>query len=171
MAPGALLAALLVLAPAEAPPAATGSDAERLFEALKGLEGDWVSLGEDGRAGDEVVLSYRVAAGGHAVLSTEFPGTDHEMITVYHRDGAGVAMTHYCSLGNRPRMVARSFAGRSAEFECAEGSELDAAGAKHVHRGRFVFHGEDEFESSWVLHDQGEPVWNAEFHVVRRREF
>ena len=172
MSAAGLLTALLLLGPAAAPPAAPAGDAaDRLLAQLEALEGDWVEVGEDGRAGDEVVLTYRVVAGGHAVMSTEFPGTEHEMITVYHREGEGVAMTHYCALGNRPHMVARSFAGGKAEFECAKGSELDAQSAKHVHHGTFVFHGKDEFESAWVLHDGGEPVWTAQFHVVRSRDF
>ena len=29
-----------------------------------------------------------------------------EMITMYHPDGDGLALTHYCMLGNQPRMKA-----------------------------------------------------------------
>ena len=45
-------------------------------------------------------------AGGSAVQETQFPGTPMEMVSVYHLDGADLVMTHYCVLGNQPRMKA-----------------------------------------------------------------
>ena len=36
-------------------------------------------------------------------LETEFPGTEHEMVTVITQDGADLALTHYCMLGNQPQ--------------------------------------------------------------------
>ena len=57
------------------------------FECLKGLAGDWIAA-EDGemfRKGD-VVSRYSVAASGSAVVETAFPGSPHEMVTVYHAD-------------------------------------------------------------------------------------
>ena len=152
-------------------PTLKGDSAQALFERLKALEGEWVAMGEDGKPTDEVVLIYHVVAGGHAVMSTEFPGSDHEMITVYHPEGNGLEMTHYCALGNRPNMVARSFKGEDAVFECKKGSDLDQAKAKHMHHGTLQLSGPDEMRSAWVLHDGGEAVYTAEFHVVRRRDF
>lgn len=154
---------------AQAPP--SGASADALLERLKGLAGEWVKVGEDGQPTDEVLLIYRVTAGGHAVVSTEFPGSPHEMVTVYYREGDGLAMTHYCAIGNRPHMVARSFSGTKAEFECEEGSTLDRTKAHHVHHGTFVFEGENELRSAWAFHDGGQAVGVAEFHVVRRRDF
>jgi hypothetical protein len=36
-----------------------------------------------------------------------------------------------------------------------------------VHHGTVRRVGSDEMKSEWVLHDGGEAVWTAEFHVVR----
>lgn len=165
---GALLLGLLLAGPALAGEGwVEGERADALIEHLKGLEGEWRAVGEDGQPTDEVVLIYRVVAGGHAIMSTEFPGTVHEMITVYHREGDGVEMTHYCALGNRPNMRARSFEHGTAVFECRDGAALDRSRAKHMHHGTMRRVGSNEMKSEWILHDGGEAVWTAAFHVVR----
>src|SRR5262245_32281969 len=76
------------------------------FAALKGLVGDWVVLGKDGKPTDAIVSSFRVTAGGNTVQETLFPGTDKEMVTMYHLDGEDLVLTHYCMLGNQPRLRA-----------------------------------------------------------------
>src|SRR4029077_1754769 len=68
------------------------------FEALKKLAGDWVELGTDGKPTDKIVSSIRVTSGGNTVQETLFPGSDHEMVTMYHLDGADLILTHYCHL-------------------------------------------------------------------------
>ena len=80
------------------------STASQRFEALKKLAGDWVEVGKDGKLTDKVVSTLRVTSGGTAVQETIFPGSDHEMVTMYHLDGADLVLTHYCMLGNQPRM-------------------------------------------------------------------
>ncbi len=49
-------------------------------------------------------------AGGHAVEEREMVGSPHEMLTIYHMEGSDLVATHYCMLGNRPRMTARPLA-------------------------------------------------------------
>jgi hypothetical protein len=76
---------------------------ERL-EFLKGLQGSWV-----GQFGDEMGeqrYEFRVTAGGHAVEEREMLGTPMEMLTVYYLEGEDVVGTHFCMLGNRPRVKA-----------------------------------------------------------------
>src|SRR5437868_15224505 len=76
------------------------------LERLKKLAGTWVAADKDGKPTDQVVSVIKVTASGSAVHETLFPGQAHEMVSVYHRDGADLVMTHYCSLGNQPRMKA-----------------------------------------------------------------
>ena len=76
------------------------------LEALKKLAGDWVAVGKDGKATAKVISSIRVTSAGTAVQETLFPGSDHEMVTMYHLDGDDLILTHYCSLGNQPRLRA-----------------------------------------------------------------
>ena len=89
------------------------------LEFLRQLEGRWVAPASDeAPAGHE--LSFHVTAGGHAVEEREFIGTPMEMLTVYHMDGRELAATHYCVLGNQPRLTAAAgLADDTLSFGCA----------------------------------------------------
>ena len=85
-----LLGALVATAFAEetstkAPKA--GIDAKTAFEKLKTLDGDWKVDAEGGHAPKGGKISYKVTAAGSVVMETQFAGTDHEMISMYHLDG------------------------------------------------------------------------------------
>ena len=88
------------------------SIAEKQFERLKGLEGNW-SLAGGMRLGkelepnfEEIFAMYSINSGGHAVVEKIYVGQPKEMVTVYYLDGESLRMDHYCSLGNQPRMAA-----------------------------------------------------------------
>ena len=53
--------------------------------------------------GEESVV-YKLTGAGSALVETQFPGTGHEMVSVYHLDGDDLRMTHYCAAGNQPRV-------------------------------------------------------------------
>lgn len=93
----------------------TASAASRRFEALKKLAGDWVEVGKDGKPTDTIFSSFRVTAGGSVIEETVFPGSEHEMVTMYHLDGPDLVLTHYCDFGNQPRMRG---AGRKRRKNC-----------------------------------------------------
>src|SRR5471030_2984942 len=76
------------------------------LEKMKKLAGTWLLADKDGKPTDEVASAIKVTAGGSVVHETLFPGQPHEMISVYTVDGADLIMTHYCVLGNQPRMKA-----------------------------------------------------------------
>src|SRR6185295_16789205 len=105
---GLLLAALSLSAygdekhdhAAPAPPTNAG------LEKMKTLVGTWVVADKDGKPTDEVVSVVKLTAGGSAVHETFFPGTPMEMVSISHLDKGELVMTHYCMLGNQPRMKA-----------------------------------------------------------------
>ena len=71
----------------------------------------------------------KVTAAGSAVHETIFPGTGHEMVSMYHADGKDLIMTHYCALGNQPRMKLdpkSSVDKGEFRFKFAGGSNIDA---------------------------------------------
>jgi hypothetical protein len=73
--------------------------------------------GEDGAPG--MLFEFRVTAGGHAVEEREMIGTPMEMVTLYHLRDEELVATHYCALGNQPRMKAETkFTNRSLVFSC-----------------------------------------------------
>src|SRR5438045_2893874 len=69
------------------------------LERLKKLAGEWVVADAQGQPTDKLISVFKVTAAGSAVQETIFPGSNHEMVTLYHRDGADLVLTHYCALG------------------------------------------------------------------------
>ena len=58
--------------------------------------------GEDHKGEASVV--YKLTGAGSALVETQFPGSSHEMVSVYHLDGEDLRMTHYCAVGNQPHV-------------------------------------------------------------------
>jgi hypothetical protein len=74
------------------------------FDNMKKLVGDWVAVKDDGTPDDTVVSSYKLIAAKSVLHETLFPGKPHEMVSVYHMDGPDLICTHYCAMGNQPRL-------------------------------------------------------------------
>jgi hypothetical protein len=129
------------------------------LERLKKLAGTWVEADKDGKPTDKVVSVIKVTAAGSAVHETLFPGQPHEMVSVYYRDGADLVMTHYCALGNQPRMKADPKSPpNQIHFQFAGGSNLDPAKDMHMHEGTLTFIDEDHIEFSGVAWVGGKPA-------------
>ena len=98
-----------------------------------------------------------------------FEGSDHEMVTVYHRDGADLMLTHYCAAGNQPRMKAA--AGGDPDllrFEFAGATNMDSAKAMHMHEAVIRFVDADHIESVWTSYQDGKPAGEARFELHRK---
>jgi hypothetical protein len=129
------------------------------LERLKKLAGTWVEADKDGKPTDKVVSVVKVTAGGSAVQETLFPGQPHEMVSVYHRDGADLVMTHFCVLGNQPRMKADPKApSNQIHWEFVGGTNLDPAKDKHMHGGTLTFVDDDHLEWDGVCWEGGKPL-------------
>lgn len=138
-------------------------------EWLKRLVGTWVRVDEAGEATDEVVSVYRETAGGSAIIETLFPGTDHEMITLYHQDNGDLVLTHYCVLGNQPRMKAAKVSTRDKiVFQCAGGSNMKSENDHHMHQGTVTFVNDNEIQSEWVSMENGEVNHKVALTVRRK---
>jgi hypothetical protein len=144
-----------------------------VFERMKGLVGEWVAA-EDGPMFNKgtLVSRYELTGGGTALVDTLFPGAPHEMTTVYHRDGADLALTHYCAGGNQPRMRATAPAADADQLELAfdGGTNLDASRDSHMHSARIRLVSKDEIIGEWQGWNGGKPDGPPmRFHLVRKR--
>ena len=134
------------------------------LERLKKLAGTWVEADKDGKPTDKVVSVVRVTAAGSAVHETLFPGQPQEMVSVYHLDKGDLVMTHYCALGNQPRMKADPKSPPDQiRFMFAGGSNFDPAKDMHMHEGTLKFVDDDHIEFSGVAWVNGKP---AEDHCI-----
>jgi outer membrane lipoprotein-sorting protein len=97
----ALLLTLSAFAQKQEPPKVPATNPQ--FNALKTLSGSWSMKSPDGKSATE---TYRVVSGDSAIiLEQNMPG-EPNMITMFHPDGQRTVATHYCSMGNQPRMIA-----------------------------------------------------------------
>ena len=135
------------------------------FERFVALEGDWLIVGGDHAQG--ATHSYRTIASGSAVVETVFPGQPHEMVTLYHLDGPALVLTHYCALGNQPRMLAEPSTGDSVQFRFVSGGNLASLADAHMHDARFTFIDDAHFRSIWSHWDGGEEIDRMEMELSR----
>ncbi|RNF85165.1 hypothetical protein [Montanilutibacter psychrotolerans] len=169
----ALTAALVCLmAPLHAgEPAATAgtpTPPPHLLERFKALAGDWSATGLDGNSIPNAHLRYEVSAAGNAVVETQFPGTPHQMTTVFTRDGDDVVLHHFCASGNHPRMRAKPVGGNDVAFAFDGASNFDPTQAGHMHDATFQFVGSDELRVHWQFWQGGKPSAEvADMHVRR----
>ena len=149
--------------------AQTTSPNQARFEALKKLAGDWVEVGKDGKPTATVLTSIRVTAGGTAIHETIFPGTDKEMVTLYHLDGDDLILTHYCVLGNQPRLKAEP--GKDAKriaFKFSGGTNLKSPDDMHMHDATLILIDNDHFRAEWTACKDGKACHQANFDFVRK---
>ena len=45
-----------------------------------------------------VSVTYETSSNGSIVVETLFPGTPHEMVSVYYDENGKFGMTHYCAM-------------------------------------------------------------------------
>ena len=99
---------------------------------LQSLVGNWEGKDGDGNA---VKTSFKLIAGGTAVMETLNMSGMEEMVTLYSDDGDGIALLHYCPSNNQPRMRAVPPLGEIKELDFSfqgAGNMPDLAGRSDV---------------------------------------
>ena len=130
---------------------ATAAPKNAAFETLKGLAGEWVPLDKDGKSTDQVFTAFKVTSNGSAIQETIHPGTPMEMVSVYHLDGKDLVMTHYCFLGNQPKVkLDPKSTEKVLKFSFVGGTNLDPAKDMHMHEGTITILDTDRIETAWV---------------------
>ena len=138
------------------------------FERMKALVGDWEASMpiEKGKEHPEMSeehkqmmqrmrVSYRVTAGGSAILETTAAGTPMEMISMYHDRGGKLFMTHYCMLGNQPQMALKSSDENRITFQFADTNTLDSSKETHMHSMVLTFVDKDNMVQRWTMFQDG----------------
>jgi hypothetical protein len=139
-----------------APPSANPA-----WEKLKGLVGDWKGTytgADEGAEGmGEVRLSYKLVSNGTSLMETMESGHDTNMITMYHVDGKRILATHYCSMGNQPRMAAPGLSanGRTLTFSLVDATNVSGPGAELMQGLVVTFQDADHFSQAWTSRLKG----------------
>jgi hypothetical protein len=141
------------------------------FERFKRLVGEWeVADPKSHSQKGKTQSRFHLTSGGSAVVETVFPGEEMEMVTVYHRDGDQLALTHFCHLGNQPRMRTKSVESTNEfVFELVDGCNLVADKDEHMHSARFRFIDDDHYETEWALYREGKLAGSHKAVLVRKK--
>ncbi|MEZ6190715.1 MAG: hypothetical protein R3C45_05420 [Phycisphaerales bacterium] len=151
------------------PPApATNAD----FERLKSLAGAWEgTVTHLGGEAEPASINFAVTAGGSALVETEFPGTEHEMVTVFYMQGDQLALTHYCMLGNQPTMAAQPDNDPDTlSFDFTGGTNIETGNEFHMRKLEYTFIDPDHITATWTSYVQGEPSACAVIDLKRKTE-
>ncbi len=157
----ALVSFLFVLAASHDGVGAPGTNPA--WEKLKSLVGEWkgtyagTDAGADAAGTDEVRISYKLVSNGTSLMETLESGHDSSMVTIYHPDGSRILATHYCSIGNQPRMAATGLSpdGRTLTFRFVDASNVGPD--SEVMQGLVVtFEGPDRFAQAWTSRAKGQ---------------
>jgi hypothetical protein len=114
---------------------ASGADqitARAAFTQLQTLVGEWEGKTEAGRV---LKVSYRLTAAGTVLVETWTLGPQRESLTLYHMDSDSLIATHYCPLGNQPRLRFKE-GGKPTlfTFEFVSATNLPKPEAAHQHQ-------------------------------------
>lgn len=142
------------------------------FQRVAALAGDWSGTAYEGSGTDKVTpaaATYRLTSGGSAVVETLFPGTPHEMVTVYHMDGPDLLLTHYCAAGNQPTLKAAPMTGGATiRFDFVRGSNMKSTDM-HMHSAVHTFADADHLRSEWTSWNEGKPAGTVRFEFTRKK--
>ncbi len=166
--------------PVKATTSAAGVDAKTAFKRVKSLAGTWnVELQSDktpeknkeegDKHGRKEKVVFKLTAGGSAVTETQHPGSAMEMVSVYHLNGDDLSMTHYCALGNQPRVKLDKSKSTPEHlvFVFDGGTNLDAKKDMHIHGLTITFHQDGRVTSAWEGYEGGKSSGTMSFLMSR----
>jgi hypothetical protein len=141
------------------------SDAQKSFDQLKSLNGSWEGKNS---IGNPVQVSYRMTAGGSALMS-EIVGHGETMISMINFDGPNrLLLTHYCTVGNQPRMQASASPdGKTITFNFLDATNLDNPQSGHMDHVVIALLGPDHHTEEWNFIDHGKEI--KEFFDLTRK--
>lgn len=147
-------------------------DAKTAFARLKTLDGEWKVSDADKNTEvkrPDAKVIYKVTAAATTVMETQFPGTGHEMVTMYHLDGKQLVATHYCAAGNQPRLKLDLKASKPDRllFVFDGGTNLDAGKDMHIHGILIKFLEGGKVESEWEGYMDGKKADTTVFPMTR----
>jgi len=82
------------------------------------------------------------------------------MMTMCHADKGSLMLTHYCKLGNQPRMRADmpEGAARTLAFNFVDVTNLANPTDPHMRKVSFIVQDQDHFTQEWMLSKDGKEL-------------
>ncbi|HUN89516.1 MAG TPA: hypothetical protein VMU28_12025 [Terriglobales bacterium] len=165
-----LFAALLLLIAmqAVAQEKMSAVQANPAFDKIKALSGEWEGTFNEAGQTFPSVVKIVIVSDGSAVMHDLAPGTSHEMITMFHPDGANLLATHYCARHNQPRMkLVPSSDPNVLLFEFMDGTNI-GPGDAHMQSVKITIVDADHHYEDWSDLDHGKST-TAHFEFHRKK--
>ncbi len=137
------------------------------FERMKELVGVWEGTSSMPKEGEKVRVEYRLSSGGSSIVETLFPGTPHEMVSVYFDNKGQLTMTHYCALRNQPRMKLQKADARNLNFMFAGGTNIDPKKDAYMRSLTITFVDKNHIIEKWTLFEAGKEKEMSVFELSR----
>lgn len=136
-------------------PSAAHSDPVSAFAQLRALVGDWEGAAASGR---RITVNYRLIANDTVLIETWTLSPTRQSMTVYHMDGEDLLATHYCPLGNQPRlqMVRDDTQPGVLNFRFRDATNLPDAARAHQHAFWIRIPSDTSFERNETYIENGE---------------
>jgi len=129
------------------------SPAQKTFDQLHALQGNWSGTDSQGMP---VSVTFRETSGGSALMSEIHAHGPESMVSMFHLDNDRLMMTHYCAMGNQPRMVASvSPDGKTFKFTYLDATNLASPDAGHMQDAIFTLLDADHHTEEWIFNDHG----------------
>lgn len=154
------------------------SDAQKSFDIMKTLAGNWegpvtVEPPIPEMSSDKPIhISMRITSRGNALVhemqeaGSPLDATKYDHpVTMFYVDGDGLTLIHYCDAGNRPRMVARKSGDKTIEFDFKDISGGNQYG--HMYHAVFTPIDANHHIEDWTFMLPGDKPMHAHFNLQR----
>ena len=170
--------ALGALASAHAYSEKDGDKGSAGFNQLKSLVGLWEgempakevkddASGEAPRRGRmKMSVEYRLTAGGSVLQETTNARTPMEMVTMFHNTPGGLSLTHYCMLGNQPRMDYTGTRDGALQFTLSKDSDLDPDKDQFMNSLALTIVDANHLVHRWTMYQNGQ-IQQQDIHFTR----
>lgn len=139
------------------------------FEQLKQLAGKWEGTRHSPEGEKKAAVEYQLTSAGTVLTERLFPGQPDEMFSLYHGDGDNILMTHYCALGNQPRMkLAQSDDPNVLKFVYFDGTSMKSVGDPHMHQLTMTLSGKNKLTHEWVFFAGGKEQFVVRLDLQRK---
>jgi len=143
------------------------SDRAALLDRVKSLEGTWESTSPEGT---HVASVFSVSSAGSVVREVMLPGTPEEMTNMYSMDGSTLLMTHYCAMGNQPRMRATADpSSNSIHFAFDGVSNLQQAHDGYMGSMTLTIVDKDHVKTAWEYYQNDKEPEVSVFELTRSK--
>ena len=137
------------------------------FEAIKALTGTWVATKSEPGQKPQILI-FKPTSGDSAIVETMFPGSEHEMLNVYAADTQGVTLTHYCHMGNQPRMRSTAVDNGVLQFQFVDGGNLKSRDEAHMDSVEITIK-DGVLVEKWAMYKDGKVTGTHTFEFKRQK--